>query len=92
MGRCYSLFVRQEEEITGKVAVDPLKKLEEILENEDFDSERISYVQLEPPPSKTPSTFTQLRKRHPRVAIAVAIIIGAAAWSKAVVELFEVLK
>jgi len=83
--------VRQEEEITGKVDVDPLRKLEEILENEDFENERISYVQLEAAPKK-PSSFTELRRRHPRVALIVAIAIGVAAWAKAVVELFEVLK
>lgn len=83
--------MRQEEEITGKVTVDPLKRLEEILENEDFDNERISYVQLEPAPKK-PSSFTELRRKHPRLALAAALVIGTAAWAKAMIELYEVLK
>lgn len=88
--------MRQEDEtpITKPGVQDPLKRLEDILENEDFENERISYVQLEPAPSTTKksSMFASLRKKHPRAALVLAIAVGAAAWVKAVLELFEAMK
>lgn len=71
---------------------DPLDRLDEILENEDFENERISYVQLESPPSKRNSTFTALRRRYPRAMMFAAVIIATAAWSKTVYECWETFK
>lgn len=73
---------------------DPLEKLEELLDSENFDTERISVVMAEPARNESarPSLVKNLRKKHPRLALAVTVIVASAVWVKVIAEFFETLR
>ncbi len=74
---------------------DPLERLEELLDSENFDDGRISVIQIEPAPKSTRSDrvslMKDLRKKHPRVAFIVAIVVASAVWAKVFVDALDVI-
>lgn len=75
--------------------IDPLAELEALLDSENFDGERISVVQLELPerrPSDRASLMKDLRKRHPRLALLLTILVAGAVWVKVIVDAFQTFK
>lgn len=71
---------------------DPLVKLEELLNRESFDNERISVVFQEPPPrerSLRPSAdlIKQVAQKHKRLAAILTLMLGLGAWAKVIAEL-----
>lgn len=71
---------------------DPLDALEELLDAEDFEPERISVViqhPEQPPPSKYPSFIVELAKRNKKAGIAFTLLLGIVAWLKIVADIVQ---
>ena len=72
--------------------LDPLVELEALLDSENFDGDRISVVQLELPPrrdSDRTSLMRDLRKKHPKLALFLLVIVAGAAWAKVIADAIE---